>query len=125
MKPKLSRVIRFSFAIVHTANVKFPDPLVNRTTNRNSISHFPVETIQNFAAHNAPLAILDKILPLIFCDNKFWKHGLIGLSVYGELGKKVTLILIYSTEPGGKRYIFNSRDLMQSFLIGNGERHNE
>ncbi len=107
--------------MIDAVNIELPGIIaVERVLDGDAVAHFPAETFGRASAHDGPLAILKKSVPLVVGNQQLGIYLALVFRVDGELREKVLLVLINPAEPvvmGHALHAGNAQDLV---TIGEG-----
>ena len=74
--------------VVNAVDVELPRSAVNRRLQRNTVTHFPAETLCRACAYDGALAVAHELLPLVVWNGQLGKTSRCVSGSIAKLGKK-------------------------------------
>src|SRR6478752_2340501 len=122
MEPELGFVISLAGAVIDAVQIEFPHAAEKRSLDGDAVANLPAKALGGGGSGNGPLPVFHKVLPLLFRNGKLRINLAPVIDVHGELGKEISLILIYAAEPVGKGDFFDAGNALDLVRVGERQR---
>src|SRR5208283_1959808 len=111
LEPELRRVVLWGPAMINAVDNELPgSAAIDCGLDGDAVTNLPAKALGRAGAHDCPLAVLEKGVPLVIRHDQFGDYLALVFRVDHELREEVLLVLVDAAEPVVMGHRLNARN---------------